>query len=85
MRRKIVFGFVLGLTLSGMTGAQAATALTAPLTAPDSVAQIAGGCGPYAHRGYNGVCRPNRPPPPVYRRACPYGYHPTPYGCRRNY
>lgn len=66
--------------------------LTAPAQAmfvsfsPDDTAiqLVSGGCGPYGHRDFRGFCRPNGPPPGFYRR-CPFGFHPTPYGCRRNF
>ncbi|WP_174300255.1 GCG_CRPN prefix-to-repeats domain-containing protein [Caulobacter sp. S45] len=45
-----------------LLGMAAATLAVAPL------AHAAGGCGPYGHRGWGGVCRPNGPygPRPLY-------------------
>ena len=71
----------LGMTFAG---AQAhAAGITAPVfsNAPE-IMQVSGGCGPNGHRDGYGNCRPNYRP---NYRACPPGYHPTPYGCRRNY
>ena len=47
-----------------------------------------GGCGPYAHRGWDGFCHPNIRPLPVYgygygwHRPWGYGYH-GPWGWHR--
>jgi hypothetical protein len=63
-----------------------------------SVADAAGGCGVYRHRGPYGGCQPNGGVVvagpvvvgpvvvrPVVGRACPLGYHLGPYGhCRLN-
>ena len=87
MRRFVGLGCVLGLTLAGLSGAQAAVDLSGPAVDRGSIINVEGGCGPYGHRDPYGRCRPNRPPPPPpgYYRRCPPGLHPTPYGCRPNY
>ena len=55
----------------------AGLALSAMSLATLSPAEASGGCGPYAHRGYYGYCRPNLRPYPVYGYG--YGWH-RPYG-----
>ena len=71
----------------GLAGAQAASAAPFPsgVMAPSGgIILVDGGCGPGGFRDYYGYCRPKRfyaPPPPRYFR-CPYGFRPTPYGCR---
>jgi len=46
--------------------------------ATPTITKVAGGCGPDAHRGPYGHCRP--------MFSCPRGWHPGPYGrhCFRN-
>ena len=85
MKRILALGVLSGLALAAGSGANAAT--RASIEPPDAGLTIAvsGGCGPYGHRDYYGYCWPNQPPPVYYRRACPWGTHPTPYGCRPNY
>lgn len=63
------------LVLAGV----AASALMFGSLAP---AAAQGGCGPYAHRAWNGFCRPNVRPFPVYGYGWhrPWGYG---YGYRR--
>lgn len=81
-----MLALALGMTLA-VSQAQAAgfgAAALPPAGSPAAVEQVSGGCGPGGHRDGYGNCRPNRPPPGAYRR-CPPGFHPSPYGCRRNY
>jgi hypothetical protein len=55
----------------------------APVRAPSSVEQVAGGCGRGWHRGPYGGCRRNYAHPAAH--ACPRGYHIGPGGrCRGN-
>ena len=82
--------------MKAVLGLAAAVALITPLQAspvmpnvvPDrgSIIMVEGGCGPYAHRDYNGYCRPNGPPQGYYapgyydggntvRWVCPPGWH----------
>jgi hypothetical protein len=83
--------------MKAILGMAAAVALIAPVRAAPtivpntpgdrgSVLLVEGGCGPYAHRDYNGYCRPNGPPAGYYapgyydggysvRWTCPPGWH----------
>lgn len=47
------------------------------------IIRVFGGCGPYAHRGPYGGCRPGGQWGGYRRgRACPIGFHLGPYGRR---
>lgn len=47
------------------------------------ILQVYGGCGPYAHRGPYGGCRPGGQAGGYIRGAsCPAGFHIGPYGRR---
>lgn len=85
MRSIIVAGFALAALSVGSVPSQAAPSAQAGVAAGSGITLVAGGCGPRGFRAANGYCYPRRPPPPVYRRACPPRYHPTPYGCRPNF
>ena len=70
------------LLLAGLT----ASVLTLGSLTP---AMAEGGCGPYAHRGWDGFCHPNFRPVPVYGYGWhrpfwghPYGWH-RPWGWHR--
>lgn len=82
---------VAGLALAAVSiMSMPAHAVTVPgsgLNLDHGITLVSGGCGPRGYRAANGYCYPRRPPPPprYYRRPCPPGYHPTPYGCRPNY
>ena len=78
------YGLVLGLGLLAAVPLSRAEAASAPALPTGGIELIAQGCGPGGHRDRFGYCRPNYAPPPRYR-GCPPAYHPTPYGCRRNY
>jgi hypothetical protein len=85
MEAKIKSFFALTLAAGLGLGASAAAAAPSNTNAPDlnaGIILVEGGCGPYGHRGPDGYCHPNRPPPPEYYRRCPPYFHPTPYGCR---
>ena len=59
----------------------------APAADPQII-QVFGGCGPYAHRGPWGGCRPGGQWGGYWAgRACPPGFHLGPYGrrCWPNY
>jgi hypothetical protein len=63
--------------------AEAAPFISLQQTAPSTVIQVAGGCGPGWHRGPYGGCRRNWANPAAH--ACPRGYHIGPGGrCRGN-
>lgn len=81
----VTVAFALGMMFAVPQVQAAGTSgdMTAPQVANASeIIQVSGGCGPNGFRDGNGYCRPNYRP---NYRACPPGYHPTPYGCRRNY
>ncbi len=86
MRNTILAGLAVA-ALAIASGPASAMTVTAPGIGLDNgVTLVEGGCGPRGFRAANGYCYPRRPPPPrYYRRACPPGYHPTPYGCRPNF
>ena len=67
--------------------AQAAPGVTAaaPMSSSAAIVLAAEGCGPGGFRDRFGRCFYRRPGPPPFRRFCPPGTHPTPYGCRRNF
>lgn len=78
-------GCLLGAQVAG-----AATLTQLGAVSGGNITLVDGGCGgPEFFRAPNGVCYHKRehygPPPGYYHRACPPGYHPTPYGCRPNY
>ena len=88
MRRLVGFACAAALCLgsAGPAGAASSMGFTAPRGG--AVVQVEGGCGPYGFRDYYGYCRPRRVyAPPVVRRfyGCPYGFRPTPFGCRPFY
>ncbi|MBV8912035.1 MAG: hypothetical protein JOZ05_03215 [Acetobacteraceae bacterium] len=92
MRNVLAAAMVLAAGLSFSQPSAAATRLDPGLTAGSGITLVEGGCGPGFFRAPNGYCyrggyRPPPPPPPpgYYRRPCPPGYHPTPYGCRPNW
>lgn len=92
MRKIIVAGFALAVWSVMPAPSQAAPSaqpgVTAKSGAGSGLTLVAGGCGQGRYRAANGYCyrrRPPPPPPPRYRRPCPPGYHPTPYGCRPNF
>ena len=86
---------VVCVAVLGVAGAclpaAAGPAVTGPgATAPaGGIVLVDGGCGPGGFRDYYGYCRPKRiyapPPPPRRFYGCPYGFRPTPYGCRPLY
>lgn len=86
MKNTILAGLALA-AMSFVSVPASAVTLSPPGINHDSgVTLVEGGCGPGGFRAPNGFCYPRRPPPPpYYRRPCPPGYHPTPYGCRPNY
>ena len=71
------------LALAFAMPAQAFPAIDSTPTAQASIILVSGGCGPYAHRGPYGGCRPGGQ---WGARGCPPGYHLGPYGqrCWRN-
>ena len=86
MRKIIVAGFAMAALSIMPAPSQAAPSAQPGVITVSGVTLVAGGCGPNGYRAANGHCYPRRPPPHYYRRrACPPEYHPTPYGCRRNY
>lgn len=85
MRHLLAFTVVATLGMSMAGGAQAASPASARMLsvpASGAIELVSGGCGPGGFRDRFGYCRPIRGP--VYR-GCPPGFHPTPYGCRRNF
>ena len=85
---KTISILAMGLT-AALSFASAAEAMPVqPIgDANANIVQVAGGCGPYRHRGPYGGCRPGgRPGGFVRGRACPPGFHLGPYGrrCRPN-
>ncbi len=80
MKHALAAMLLAGACLFGVTSAQATTRPTGPGINTTSVELIAEGCGRGYQRDRDGRCRPMYAPRPV----CGYGYHPTPYGCRRN-
>ena len=75
-------GFAIALTMAvGLCGAATAAPALVPGLHGAGVQLVSGGCGPEGHRGDRGFCRPNRYVP----RPCPYRFHMTPHGCRRDY
>lgn len=65
-----------------LAGVAASTLMLGSLTP----AAAQGGCGPYAHRGFDGFCHPNFRPRPYGFYGGGYGYHrPYGYGYHRPY
>lgn len=81
MRTMFLTSIVAGALSLGSLTAAPANALpggslgAAPLAGSPDVTLVSGGCGPFAHRGFYGHCRPNG----VYRT---YGFY-RPYGFHR--
>ncbi len=83
---------VLGCMVALCSAGAAASAASGPgsgaaVAVERQVVLVSGGCGPYGFRGYYGYCRPRRvyAPPPRRFYGCPYGFRPTPFGCRPFY
>ena len=83
MKTLAIVGCITALCTGGVS---AASNVVPPAPAANGIIQVEGGCGPYGFRDYYGYCRPRRvfvARPRYY--GCPFGFHPTPYGCRPNY
>ena len=78
----VKFAFLAAMALGVASPAQAAPISIAPFQ-PD-VVLVRDGCGLGGHRTPRGFCAPNGYGNPFFR-GCPYRFHPTPYGCRRNF
>ena len=78
MRKFALIAMVVAAPFAGLSAASA-TAVPAVTAQESGATLVSGGCGPYAHRGYYGQCRPNGG---GGYRACPYGYHLGRYGQR---
>ena len=92
--RKILLGaFGVAGSLLAFQPPAANAAPQVTVARDSAVVLVDGGCGgPAFYRAPNGYCyrkpyayAPPPPPPVYYRRACAYGWHPTPWGCRPNY
>ena len=86
--RWAIMGCLVALSSVGAASAAPGAGGVA-VTADRNIVLVEGGCGPYGFRDYYGYCRPRRvyapPPPPRRFYGCPYGFRPTPYGCRPFY
>jgi len=81
----LVLGAAVGL--AGARAASAAPVSSGAAALSGGIVLVDGGCGPGGFRDYYGYCRPKRIYAPVRPRyyGCPYGFRPTPYGCRPLY
>ena len=81
MLRLSAYAAVLAGALA--TPALALPALTVAPADSALIVHVYGGCGPYAHRGPYGGCRPGgQAGGYVPYHACPPGWHIGPYGAR---